>query len=254
LWALGGLSIITVLVIVIAVGTSRRETFLARARSDFIAGTSHDFRMPLAQILLAGETLQLRPEPSTDERKNLTRSIVRETHRLIGMVENVLLYSRSGAVEIKPSMQPVLVQEVFEDVCDAVHLALEDAQQAVTIDVDRELRVMADRHLLRQALVNLVDNAMKYGAHQQTIRLTALAERTGVQLSVSDQGPGIPESQRARVFEPYERLTRDQASERAGSGLGLAVVYQIVKACGGRVWMETAAGGGARCVIELASA
>lgn len=255
LWALGLLSIGTVLVILIAISSQRRETFLARARSDFIAGTSHDFRMPLAQILLASETLNLRPEVSSAERAGLSKSIVRETHRLIAMVENLLLFSRSGAVEIKPSLQPHNVSQIFEDVREATSLALEDARQSIVLDVDSEVRVLADRQLLRQALVNLVDNAMKYGATAQTITLGAHPHsRDLVRILVDDRGPGIPESQRTRIFEPYERLSRDQTSERAGSGLGLAVVAQIASSLRGRVWVETAPGGGARFVIELSTA
>lgn len=254
LWALGALLVSTILVIVIAVTTSRREMFLARARSDFIAGTSHDFRMPLAQILLAGETLNLRPEVGVDERNNLSRSIVRETRRLIAMVENVLLYSRSGAVEIKPSLQSVAVADLFEDVRESVQLAADENEQHIEIVADA-VSVRADRQLLRQAIVNLVDNAMKYGKAHQAVRLGAVQRSPShVQLWVDDEGPGIPESQRARVFEPYERLTRDQASEHAGSGLGLAVVYHIAKVCGGRVWIEDAPSGGARVVMELQSA
>ena len=254
LWALGGLSVLTVAVIAIAGGTSRRETFLARARSDFIAGTSHDFRMPLAQILLASETLNLRPEVTSDERTHLSKSIARETHRLIVMVENVLLLSRSGAVEIKPSLQALNVREVLEDVQDAVHLAAQDRRQTITLDVNPTLQVMADRQLLRQALVNFVDNAMKYGANDQTVTLGARSPSTSaIHVWVDDCGPGIPESQRAQIFEPYERLLRDQASERAGSGLGLAVVAHIATALGGRVWVETAPTGGARFVIALSA-
>ena len=254
LWALGALSVLTVAVIAIAGGTSRRETFLARARSDFIAGTSHDFRMPLAQILLASETLNLRPEVTSDERTHLSKSIARETHRLIVMVENVLLLSRSAAVEIKPLLQVLNVREVLEDVQDAVHLAAQDRRQTITLDVNPTLQVMADRQLLRQALVNLVDNAMKYGANDQTVTLGARSPSTStIHVWVDDCGPGIPESQRAQIFEPYERLLRDQASERAGSGLGLAVVAHIATALGGRVWVETAPTGGARFVIALSA-
>ncbi|MEO7359409.1 MAG: HAMP domain-containing sensor histidine kinase, partial [Gemmatimonadaceae bacterium] len=145
IWALGLLSLGTILVILIAISSQRRETFLARARSDFIAGTSHDLRMPLAQILLASETLSLRPEVSSDERTGLSKSIVRETHRLIAMVENLLLFSRSGAVEIKASLKPLNVLEIFEDVRDAVHLAAEDARQNLALSVHSDLYVMADR-------------------------------------------------------------------------------------------------------------
>jgi signal transduction histidine kinase len=75
-----------------------------------------------------------------------------------------------------------------------------------------------------------------------------------VRLQVQDQGPGVPAGQRSRMFEPYERLERDQASERTGSGLGLAVVRQIAGACRGTVWLEDAPGGGTRAVLELGAA
>ena len=260
LWLLGMFLLSTVIVLVIAVGTSRREIFLARARSDFIAGTSHDFRMPLAQILLASETLSMRADASADERHGLTNSILRETRRLIGMVENVLLYSRSGAVEIKPAMQSQKVSEVFEDVVESVQLAVDDVGQSIHANVDGQIGVRADRQLLRQALVNLVDNAIKYGKPHQQILLGAKKYSPSlVHLWVDDEGPGVPVARRTCVFEPYERLTRDQASERAGSGLGLAVVFHIATICGGRVWIEDAPTGGARVggarvVLELNSA
>ncbi|MBC8088612.1 MAG: HAMP domain-containing histidine kinase [Phycisphaerae bacterium] len=255
LWALAAFLSSTLLVVIIAVTTSRREMFLARARSDFIAGTSHDLRMPLAQILLAGETLNLRPEVSEDERTGLSKSIVRETRRLIGMVENVLLYSRSGAVEIKPVLQDIVVADLFDDVRDSVQLAADEHRQTIQTVSGAGVIVRADSQLLRQALVNLVDNAMKYGKPHQAVRLSAEQHSLSlVRLTVDDEGPGIPESQRARVFEPYERLIRDQASAHAGSGLGLAVVYHIAKVCGGKVWIADAPGGGARVIIELQSA
>lgn len=255
LWALGAFMSATLLVIIIAVTTAKREFHLARARSDFIAGTSHDLRMPLAQILLAGETLTLHPDVSERERAALSRSIVRETRRLVAMVENVLLYSRSGAVGMKPSLQTLSVAESLESVRESVQLALDDRNQQLAFDVPANLSMRADRHLIRQAFVNLVDNAMKYGREHQTIRVSALqSPNEMVQILVDDEGKGIPASQRARIFEPYERLTRDQVSEHAGSGLGLAVVYHIVKVCGGNAWVTDAPGGGARFVIELKAA
>ncbi|MEP6763363.1 MAG: HAMP domain-containing sensor histidine kinase [Gemmatimonadaceae bacterium] len=255
LWALGFLTLATIVVIAIAVSASNREMFVARARSDFIAGTSHDLRMPLAQILLASETLTMRDDIPNGTRDDLTKSIVRETRRLIGMVENVLLFSRSGAVEIKPALQTLNVGEVFSDVVESVQLAIDDVGQTIVTDVASSITVRADRQLLRQALVNLVDNAIKYGKEKQRIVIGGKQRSPSlVQLWVDDDGPGIPESQRERVFEPYERLTRDQASERAGSGLGLAVAYHIAKVNGGRIWIESAPSGGARVVLELTSA
>jgi signal transduction histidine kinase len=251
LWHLGGLTLATIFAIALAVGSSRREVLLARTRSDFIAGVSHDLRMPLAQILIASETLTLKRERDERERLKLSSSIVREARRLMSIVDNVLLFSRSGAVALKPRLEPLAIRTLFDDVVEAVNLAVDDAGQTIEAE-DRSLAILGDRQLLRQALVNLVDNALKYGKPGQRIRL--IAEEAGtaaVRLAVEDEGPGVPESEQARIFEPYERLARDQTSERTGTGLGLAVVRHIAQVCGGRVWIDAEYTKGARAVIEL---
>jgi signal transduction histidine kinase len=254
LWNLGALIAATIIVIAIAVGASRRELLLARARSDFIAGVSHDLRMPLAQILIASETLSLRRERNDGERVSLASSIVRETRRLMALVDNVLLFSRSGAIALKPALRPVPVDELFDEVSDAVRLAVDDAGQTLEIVPSPDTTVLADRRLVRQALVNLIDNALKYGAANQRIRLGADRTGTSVKLFVDDEGAGIPAAERSTIFAPYSRLAHDQVSERTGTGLGLAVVKQIAEACGGRVWIEDAPERGARAVIELRAA
>lgn len=254
MWHLGLLTLATIVVIIFAIGSSRRELLLARARSDFIAGVSHDLRMPLAQILIAGETLTLRRERDETERLKLSSSIVREARRLVSIVDNVLLFSRSGAVALRPSLQPLSVSAIFEEVIDAVRLAVEDAGQTIEMNEPSTLVMLGDRQLVRQALVNLVDNALKYGSPGQHISLRAERHASAVRLYVEDEGPGIPQSERARVFEPYERLARDQTSERTGTGLGLAVVRHIAQVCGGRVWLEESPGHGTRAVLELPGA
>lgn len=251
LWHVGFLTFATILVIAFAIGSSRRELLLARARSDFIAGVSHDLRMPLAQILIASETLTLRRERDETERLTLSSSIVREARRLIAIVDNVLLFSRSGAVALRPRLQPLPVSKLFDDVIDAVKLAVEDAGQTIETREAWPLAILGDRQLVRQALVNLIDNALKYGSPGQRIQLGAERHDASVRLYVADEGPGVPQSERARIFEPYERLARDQTSERTGTGLGLAVVRHIAQVCGGRVWLDESPARGTRVVLEL---
>jgi signal transduction histidine kinase len=249
----GVLILATIAVCVFAVGASRREVALARARSDFVAGVSHDLRMPLAQILLASETLSLGRDRNEAERGTLVASILREGRRLKAMIDNVLLFSRSGAVGIEPRLQPVDVRSLFSAVAESVDLAVADAGQSMAIAVDDSVRATTDRGLMHQALVNLVDNAIKYGPKGQVIRLRGTAVSGGVELAVEDEGPGIPAAMRDRLFEPYERLDRDSTSERTGSGLGLAVVRQIVVACRGSVRIDATAKG-TRVVVTLPGA
>ena len=200
------LLIATIIVVTLAATASRRELLLARARSDFIAAVSHDLRMPLAQILIASETLAMQRDRTDAERVSLASSIVRETRRLVGLVDNVLLFSRSGALELTPSLRPVGVDELLDDVVDAVRLAVDDAGQTIEMVGERGLTVTADGRLVRQALVNLVDNALKYGKAGQLIRLGAERHGERVRISVEDDGPGVPEAERTRVFEPYTRF------------------------------------------------
>ena len=254
LFHVGVLFAATIIVLALAFTASRRELQLARARSDFIAGVSHDLRMPLAQILIASETLSMRRERNDGERVSLASSIVRETRRLVALVDNVLLFSRSGALELQPVLRPVPVDELLDEVIDAVRLSVDDAEQSIEPTGDRDLTITADRRLVRQALVNLVDNALKYGKPHQSIRLGVESRGATVRLFVEDDGPGVPRAERERIFEPYARLQEDQESERTGTGLGLAVVRQIAEASGGRVWIEDGPQGGTRVVMELRAA
>ena len=111
--------------------------------------------------------------------------------------------------------------------------------------------VSADRDALRQVLLNLLDNAVKYGPPGQTITVGTEAAGDRVRIFVEDQGPGIPHEDRQRVWEPYVRLGRAAEEATGGSGIGLAVVRELVSLHNGRTRVEGAPGGGARMVVEL---
>jgi signal transduction histidine kinase len=114
--------------------------------------------------------------------------------------------------------------------------------------------VAADPDAVRQIVLNLLDNAAKYGPSGQTITVRAARSDARACITVDDQGPGVPPAERERVWERFERLDRDRGSAVGGSGIGLAVVRELAALHGGRAWVADAPGGGARFVLELPGA
>jgi signal transduction histidine kinase len=121
----------------------------------------------------------------------------------------------------------------------------------IVADAQAEIRALAGRDGVRQILVNLLDNAVKYGPPTQTIELRARRDQDKVTISVDDEGPGVPEGDRRRIFEPYRRLARDVEARHPGTGIGLAVVADLVTLFQGSVHVERGARGGACFVVVL---
>jgi signal transduction histidine kinase len=238
----GGL-LITALVLL------RRERELQRLRSDFVASVSHELRTPLTQIRMFAETLLLDRIRSPQERVRALEIIDKEARRLTNLVENLLMFSRSERGAVRPAGQPRALAPLVREIADGFRPLLAGTDARLETQLDEDLTAAVDPDALRQVLLNLLDNAVKYGPRGQTVRLTV--ERAGekARVVVEDQGPGVPEGQRQRVFERFHRLDRDR--ERTGTGIGLAVVRDLAHGLSGRCFVEDAAGGGARFVVEL---
>jgi len=121
----------------------------------------------------------------------------------------------------------------------------------IRLDGPEHLAVQIDREAIRQILMNLLDNAWKYGGQPPEILVTIASTAAAVSIVVADRGPGIPSPERSRIWEPYVRLDRERSSSTAGTGIGLAVVRDLVHGCGGRCWVEANPGGGARFMLAL---
>lgn len=232
----------------------RREQRLARLHADFASGISHELRTPLAEILLYAETLAHGRARGEAERAAAVETIVQEARRLAHMVENVLHFARGGrgAARLDRAPQPLLplVRRAV-----AAWSALPEAGNAtVRVELDDSLRAPVDPGAFRQILVNLLDNAAKYGPEGQTVTIRGAAMGGRVRLLVDDQGPGVPREERERVWRPFVRLDRPVEARRGGTGLGLAVTRRLALEHGGATWIEDAPGGGARVVVELPAA
>jgi signal transduction histidine kinase len=253
---LAGVFVLTAGLLGVAWRQLHRQQELARLRTEFVSGVSHELRTPLAQIRWFAELLHLGKLRSDDERARSAGIIDQEARRLTYLVENVLNFSRAekGTNRITPSTLD-LDAEMRDGVEMFTPLA-RSRRMSVRLGPATGLTVAADRDALRQILLNLLDNAAKYGPAGQTISVGAApAPATNgdrVRFWVEDQGPGIPAADRGRVWEPYVRLNRDAESATGGSGIGLSVVRELVVLHGGGAWIEAGgAGGGARVVVEL---
>jgi two-component system phosphate regulon sensor histidine kinase PhoR len=212
-----------------AVGIFRDVTRLARTeamRRRFVSDVSHELRTPVASIAAAAETL-LEGETDKEESVRLTELIARQTRRMHELIEDLTDLSRmeSGAIELAWEDVPLLkvVEEVAQD------LARQASARDVTIRVggDRDLQVSGDRRRLVQIVHNLLDNAIKFSPESMPIEATVERHNGKPVLRIADRGPGIPKSERDKIFQRFYQVDPSRSKAKPGTGLGLAIVKHL---------------------------
>jgi signal transduction histidine kinase len=266
---LAALFLVTIGLVVAALFLLRREQELARLRSDFVAGVSHELRTPLAQIRLFAETLLLGRIRSPVEERRALEIIDQETKRLTHLVENVLHFSRAERRTIQLVPEPIDVAALTREVVESFAPLATARETRFSTAIESGVMAVLDPGALRQILINLIDNAVKYGPPGQTVAIEVCGvgpearsareiagreDGARFQLRVQDQGPGIPWRDRERIWERFVRLDREAKSAVAGTGIGLAVVRELTRLQGGHAWVEVPPEGGARFVVELPGA
>jgi signal transduction histidine kinase len=224
---------------------ARLEEAFKRERA-FVSDASHELRSPLT--VLKGEIeLALRKGRSADELAAALRSAGEETDRVVQLAEDLLVIARSdqGKLPVRPA--PVEVGEVFGDLSKRFAIRSRESHRELVVEAPQDLRVTADPLRLRQALGNMVDNALRYGGG--TVRLTAAESNGGVELHVMDDGPGFPPDFLGSAFERFSRA--DEARTPGGAVLGLAISEAIAVAHEGTVGAANRPGGGADVWIAL---
>jgi signal transduction histidine kinase len=230
----------------------RRESEIARLKSDFVANVSHDLKTPLALIRMFAETLEMDRVPDERRRREYYGVLTRESERLSRLIDNVLDFSRIESGRQRYDIAPGPVEPIVHEVVESFRHPLQ--QQGFTVEVALEPDlpdVPLDPDAMKQALANLVDNAMKYSADRRRLRVSARREADGIALEVADEGIGIPLSERERIFEKFYRVGRSETQGRRGSGVGLALVKHIVEAHRGRVTVDSRPGEGSRFTLHL---
>jgi signal transduction histidine kinase len=228
----------------------RREHELARLRTDFTSSVSHELRTPLAQILLYSETLMLERARGPDARREAAETIVQEARRLMRLVDNVLHFARAERGRPALETAPTLLAPKLRGILSSFLAAVAPGTLRVRTDLDEHATARLDSDAFTQIILNLLDNAVKYGPPGQTVSVALDQTDGAVRVLVDDEGPGVPPEDRSRIWEPFVRVSQRGAGSD-GSGLGLAVVRELVEAHGGTARVDTSPRGGARFIVVL---
>ena len=218
---------------------------LERTREEFVGNVSHELRTPLSLIKGYVETLLEGAMHNPEVAERFLKIIERNAQRLDLLIQDLLIISALESGRVKLDLQPVRLAGVVEKVFADLQSRAASKNTALQAGLG-DLTVHADPHRLEQVFANLIDNAIKYGRPNGHVIVGARLEDGGkLEVSVQDDGPGIPPEALSRVFERFYRVDKARSRDQGGTGLGLAIVKHIVQAHGGEVWVESEVGKGA---------
>jgi heavy metal sensor kinase len=216
----------------------------------FTADVSHELRTPLTAIRSVGE-VGLQASRSVDDYQEVIGSMLEEADRLAHVVDTLLTLSRWESGRVKPISTPIDLADIARDVASHLSVLADERQVEIVVTAQPGLIVSGDAIMLRQAVINVVDNAIKFTTKGSRVTISAASPSGEHALVVDDQGPGIPEADRARVTERFYRLDRDREQSVPGFGLGLALVQRALEIQGGRLTFGANPSGGARVILAL---
>ena len=232
-----------------------REARLSRMKTDFVSLIGHELRTPLTSIRMFIETLSMGRVSDPGQSQEVLELLARETARLSEMIERVLDWGRIESGRKQYHAVPTPVEALVETTLDAFKVQRLSDPPQVSCDVAPNLPlVQVDREAMAGALLNLLQNAAKYGGTPNRISVRARAEGSGVAVEVEDNGEGIPSRDRKRIFERFYRVDDLLTRKTEGSGLGLAIAKRIVEAHGGRITLRSELGHGSCFTIHLRAA
>jgi signal transduction histidine kinase len=254
----------------------RRQMQLGEMKTNFVSSVSHELRAPIASVRLMAESLHRGKVTDSTKQHDYFRFIAQECRRLSSLIENVLDFARIEQGRKEYELEPTDLWALVKQTVNLMESYAQEKQVHLTLQPlpadpsDADYAVAADERAIQQALVNLIDNAIKHSPPGETVTVglerqlfgeapaekeksasRAKAPRASLVLWVADRGPGIPETERDRIFEQFYRRGSELRRETQGIGIGLSIVQHIVQAHGGRVMVENEPGRGSRFTMML---
>lgn len=249
---LGALSLIMIGGLILTYRSVSKEMALAHLKSDFVSNVSHELRTPLALIRLYAETLELGRITTQEKKEEYYRIIRKESERLTALINNILDFSRIEAGRKEYDFRETDIAELVRNTLDAYRYQIEQQGFAFEQSIDPGIpAVRVDREAIARALVNLVNNALKYSANEKFLGVKLYRANGLLKLEVVDRGIGITRREQSKIFEKFYRTGDPLVHNTKGSGLGLSLVRHITRAHGGEVEVESTPGKGSKFILSL---
>jgi signal transduction histidine kinase len=231
--------------------SNRKLLELDKLKSDFVGIVSHDFRTPLSSIMLAAKSLVKKDIVATNEHfKEYLNIIIDQAVKLSQLAEDTLTITKMESGQLSYYFKLVNIETLVKEAVSMVKFSNRHQLQ-YNIELDASF-VKGDQSKLRQVLLNLVSNSAKYSPRGGKIEISVVNHNADeILLSVKDQGIGIPENQLEKLFQKFSRVDSDEVSNIKGSGLGLWISREIIKAHGGKIWVESEVGVGSTFMFTL---
>ena len=249
---LGILSLMTLGGLLLTRHMVNKEVALAKLKSDFVSNVSHELRTPLALIRLYAETLELGRISTSEKKQQYYRIIRKESERLTSLINNILDFSRIEAGRKEYEFRETDIAELVRNTLDSYRYQIEQQGFALEENIQSNLpRLEVDREAIARALVNLINNALKYSNDDKFLGVKLYRENGVVKLEVADHGIGIGRNDQAKIFEKFYRAGDPLVHNTKGSGLGLSLVRHISEAHGGDIAVESTPGKGSKFILSL---
>lgn len=246
---IAALDFILIIAVILVFRNLKKEVNLAQNKADFVSNVSHEIRTPLALISMFAETLELKRVPTEEKKQEYYSIISKEAQRLTGIVNKILNFSQTEALKKRFHIEELAVDSEVMSILTTYDFHLRNKGFDYTYAKQSDLKIRADKQALVEAIINLIDNAMKYSDEKKYIEVTSGREGEFGFISIKDQGVGISKRDQKHIFDKFYRVSSGNLAKSRGTGLGLSLVRQLMESQKGKITVTSELGTGSQFTL-----